>query len=155
MTPQDAPWEVNWAYALPLIMFTVVIHVCGMGLITERANRLAGDGTLGWRPTFMFMLRLAIAALAATVLHGIEAATWAGAYLYLGALPSRRVAMLYSLNAITSYGHAEIFLRPEWQLMGALEALNGMMLFGLTTAFLFAIIQRIWPFGGSSPGRPA
>jgi hypothetical protein len=32
--------------------------------------------------------------------------------------------------------------------MGALEALNGMLLFGLSTAFLFAIIQRVWPVGG-------
>jgi hypothetical protein len=31
--------------------------------------------------------------------------------------------------------------------MGALEALNGMLSFGLTTAFLFAIIQRVWPLG--------
>ena len=55
--------------------------------------------------------------------------------------------MLYSLSAITSYGHGNIFLDPHWQMMGALEALNGMMLFGLTTAFLFAMIQQIWPLG--------
>ena len=30
-------------------------------------------------------------------------------------------------------------------MMGALEALNGMLLFGLTTAFMFAMIQRVWP----------
>ena len=52
--------------------------------------------------------------------------------------------MLYSLSAITSYGHAPIFLDSDWQMMGALEALNGMMLFGLTTAFLFKMIQQVW-----------
>ena len=35
--------------------------------------------------------------------------------------------------------------------MGALEALNGMLLFGLTTVFLFAMIQKVWPLG--SRGR--
>jgi hypothetical protein len=30
-------------------------------------------------------------------------------------------------------------------MMGALEALNGMLLFGLTTALLFAMIQEVWP----------
>ncbi len=55
--------------------------------------------------------------------------------------------MLYSLSAITSYGHANLFLEARRQLMGALEALNGMLLFGLTTAFLFAMIQRVWPLG--------
>ncbi len=47
-----------------------------------------------------------------------------------------------SLSAITAYGHAGIYLRPQWQLMGALEALNGLILFGLTTAFLFTVISR-------------
>jgi hypothetical protein len=46
-----------------------------------------------------------------------------------------------------SYGHADLFLERHWQMMGALEALNGMMLFGLTTAFLFALIQKVWPLG--------
>ena len=56
--------------------------------------------------------------------------------------------MLYSLSAITSYGHANLVLEKHWQLMGALEALNGMLVFGLTTAFLFGIIQRAWGLRG-------
>ena len=55
--------------------------------------------------------------------------------------------MLYSISAVTSYGHANLFLKAQWQMMGALEALNGMLLFGLSTAFLFAMIQRVWPLG--------
>ena len=46
---------------------------------------------------------------------------------------------------MTSYGHANLFLAKEWQLMGAIEALNGMMLFGLSTAFLFAVLREHWP----------
>lgn len=53
--------------------------------------------------------------------------------------------MLYSISAMTSFGHAGIYLDPYWQMMGALEALNGMMLFGLTTAFLFSVLQTHWP----------
>jgi hypothetical protein len=45
------------------------------------------------------------------------------------------MAMLYSLSAMTAYGHANIYLLQHWQFSGALEALNGMILFGLTTAF--------------------
>ena len=64
-------------------------------------------------------------------------------------------AMLYSLSAMTSYGHANLFLEEQWQLMGALEALNGMLLFGLTTAFLFATIQKVWPLGSRGRHREA
>ena len=52
---------------------------------------------------------------------------------------------------MNSYGHTNLCLKAEWQLMGAFEALNGMLLFGLTTAFLFAMIQRVWPV--ASRGR--
>lgn len=79
----------------------------------------------------------------ATVLHGIEAIFWAYAYHFLNALPDMREAVLYSLNAITSYGHANLQLERRWELMGAIEALNGWLLFGLSTAFLFAVIQKL------------
>ena len=81
-------------------------------------------------------------ALLATMLHGFEAFIWATAYRILGALPNNRIAMLYSLSAITTYGHANLFLQDRWQLMGAMEALDGMLLFGLTTAFMFGMMQR-------------
>lgn len=84
-------------------------------------------------------------ALCASILHGVEAAIWAAAYFMLGALPDRPAAMLYSLSAMTSYGHAEVFLPLHWQLMGSLEALNGLILFGLTTAFLFSVMRKVWP----------
>ena len=48
---------------------------------------------------------------------------------------------------MTTFGHAGLFLEARWQLMGPLEALNGMLLFGLTTAFMFAVIQKVWPLG--------
>jgi len=47
-------------------------------------------------------------ALLATLLHGIEAGIWAASYRFLGALPDNRSAMLYSLSAMTTYGHASL-----------------------------------------------
>ena len=59
--------------------------------------------------------------------------------------------MLYSLSAMTTYGHASTVLEGQWRMMRALESLNGVMLFGFTTAFLFAMIEKVWPLG--SRGR--
>jgi hypothetical protein len=53
-------------------------------------------------------------------------------------------AMLYSLNTLTSYGLEELHLAPHWKMMGAREALNDWILFGLTTAFLFTVVHRAW-----------
>jgi hypothetical protein len=97
----------------------------------------------------VFIAVIGGAALLATMLHGLEAGLWAAAYRGLGALPDNKSAMLYSLSAMTSYGHANLYLKDQWQLMGALEALNGWLLFGLTTAFLFAMIRDVWDTKGT------
>jgi hypothetical protein len=147
-------WTGDWAWSLPLILLTVMIHVCGLAVIGERVVEALGESVVDRR---RFMLKFALVmggtSLLATVLHGIEGGIWAAAYLFLGALPDARTAMLYSISAMTAYGHANLFLKDRWQLMGALEALNGMLLFGLTTAFLFAMIQRAWPLGSRDRHR--
>ena len=93
----------------------------------------------------MFAAVVTATVLLLTVLHGLEAAVWTGAYVALGALGDKHSAMLYSLSAMTTYGHEGFSLDPRWRLMGALEALNGVILFGLTTAFLFSVLQGNWP----------
>ena len=74
---------------------------------------------------------------------GLAAVIWAALYVWVGALADWRDAILYSLSAITSYGHAEVYLDGRWRLLGAIEAMNGTILLGLTAAFLFAVIQRV------------
>jgi hypothetical protein len=146
-------WIGDWAWSLPLIVLTVVIHVCGLALIGERVVGILSVSEDRRSLTPRFAVVMGVTALLATLLHGIEGVIWAVAYRFLGALPDNRAAMLYSLSAMTTYGHANLFLLDRWQLMGALEALDGMLLFGLTTAFLFAIIQRVWPLGSRERHR--
>ena len=146
-------WTGDWAWSLPLIVLTVVIHVCGLAIIGERVVDILGETVDRRRFMYKFAVVMAVTSLLATILHGFEGAIWAAAYRFLGALPDSRTAMLYSISAMTSYGHANLFLKDRWQLMGALEALNGMLLFGLTTAFLFAMIQRVWPIGSRESHR--
>jgi hypothetical protein len=133
-------WDGNWAWSLPLILVTVVFHVIGLVFINERVIRarrfLASQGSF-------LVIILGAATLVAIILHAIEAAIWAFVYLALGALPDSKSAVLYSLSAMTTYGHEHFDLANHWQLMGALEALNGMILFGLTTAFLYGMIREL------------
>jgi hypothetical protein len=138
-------WDNNWAWALPLIVLTLVLHVVGLALINVRMVRLMRRFPDHRQFFPMFVLIMGATALLATLLLGFEASLWAAAYCNLGALPDGRTAMLYSLNAFTSYGHTDLVLARHWRLMGALEALNGMLLFGLTTAFLYGHIRQVWP----------
>lgn len=136
-------WITDWLWGLPLIVLASIIHVIGLGAIElgverslERAKRVRGH-----LATFVAVVGATV--LSATALHAIGAAVWAGAYLGLGALPDERAAMLYSIGALTTFGHASLHLSDRWQMLGALEALNGMLLFGLTTAFLYATIRNV------------
>ena len=148
-----AAWNTNWAWGLPLIALNVVIHVFGLGIFTEKVEHILTRLRSRRRFTFILVMVMSVTVTWTTILHGIEGAVWAGAYRLLGALPDNKSAMLYSLSAMTSYGHVGLYLESQWQMMGALEALNGMLLFGLTTAFLFAMIQRVWPIGSRARER--
>jgi hypothetical protein len=138
-------WDGNWAWSLPLILATVVLHVAGLGVINRGA--LAAVDWIRRRRNVSILFTVVVGAttLLSTLLHAIEAALWAATYRLLGAVPDGKSALLYSLNAITTYGHSDLYLTAQWRLMGALEALNGMLLFGLTTAFLYGVVQRVWP----------
>lgn len=135
-------WDPDWLWGLPIIVFTVVIHVIGLGMV-RLALRRANSRIMHPHSRSIFVVVIGCVTFSATVLHAIEAILWASAYRLLGALPDYPDAILYSLNAITSYGHANLYLERRWELMGALESLNGWLLFGLSTAFLFAVIERM------------
>jgi hypothetical protein len=135
-------WYADWAWGVSLIVVNVVTHVFGLLLINEKVERVQNDVLERYSYRVGLLVIIGTTALLATMLHGIEGVLWAAAYRFVGALPDYHSAVLYSLSAITSYGHTNLVLGMHWQLLGALEALDGMLLFGLTTAFLFGIIQR-------------
>jgi hypothetical protein len=136
-------WFADWFWSIPIILFTVALHAIGLLLVEVVVLERLEHRLKKTRFRFRFPIVISAVVLLVTTLHGFEAAIWAGVYRLLDALPDDKTAMLYSLNAITSFGHANIYLKPHWQLMGAFEALNGVMLFGLTTAFLFTVINRV------------
>jgi hypothetical protein len=138
-------WDSSWAWSVPLMVVTVLIHVIGLGLFNVKMVQVLTAVKNHRHFIYAFALGIAVTTIWATSLHAIEASIWAAAYRLLGALPDSKSAILYSLSAITTYGHSEIFLTEHWRLMGALEALNGIILIGLTTALMYGLIQRVWP----------
>jgi hypothetical protein len=106
-------WRADWAWGLPLIVLTVLIHVLGLGLMMQTAVRVSSRTIQRGHPTAVFMMVIGSATWLATFLHAIEAGIWGVAYRLLGALPDNRSAMLYSLNAITSYGHTNLLLKEQ------------------------------------------
>jgi hypothetical protein len=143
-------WELDWAWGCPLIVMTVTIHVLGLGYLSQKFIVIYGDIRKRRHPRMAFAVVVGAMTLLATVLHGIEAGIWAIAYCLIGTMPNLRSSMLYSLGALTTYGHDNLFLEDKWRLLGTIEALAGWLLFGLSTAFLFWVIQEVSPNPRSS-----
>jgi hypothetical protein len=139
----------NWTWGLSLIALTVGFHVSGvvfMALVLHSIGVRVESQSLGLRRLFAILTGLiGTVGLLLAVLHGIEAGFWAAAYWWLDALASPEEAVLYSLDSITTRGASGLTLPQHWRIMGALEATDGMLLFGISTAFMFAVIQKYWP----------
>src|SRR5690242_20541478 len=122
---ESAAWAADWAWGVPIVVANVLMHVVGLNLI---GLFVLGEyiRILRRRSDFAdFVAVVGVTALLTISLHALESATWAAAYLLLGAIGDEQTAMLYSLGAMTTFGHANVHLNPHWQLLGAMEALDG------------------------------
>ena len=79
----------------------------------------------------------------------IEVMLFAGAYLKVGAIEGLERAVYFSMVTFTTLGYGEIALSEDWRMLASFEAANGIILFGWTTALIFAFIQRIISAGRS------
>ena len=140
----------NWAWGLSLIALTMAMHATGvifMALagLSIRA-RIESQNYLTSRHMAAIQIGLiGTVGLLLAALHGVEATLWAAAYWWLGALNSPSDAILYSVDSMSTRGASGLTLERHWKLMGALEAMDGMLLFGISTAFIFAMMQAYWP----------
>ena len=139
----------NWVWGLSLIALTIVIHsmaIVMMALVALRIRaRLETRGYALWKLVAVLICVIGVIGLLLAVLHAIECAIWAAAYWSLGAAHSLMGALLYSVDSMSTRGASGLVLQPHWRLMGALEAINGMLLFGVSAAYIFAVMQVYWP----------
>jgi hypothetical protein len=139
----------SWTWSLPLIVLTTAMHSFGivlMSLIGVRVHAyLRGQYLHFWRAVVILTMLIAAIGLSLTVLHGLEAALWAVAYLWLGALDTLAQALLFSVDSMTTRGASGLVLHQHWQFMGAMEAVAGMLMFGISTAYVFQVLLLYWP----------
>jgi len=77
------------------------------------------------------------------LLHLIEIAVWASFYVWRGAMPDAQSAFYFSAVTYTTTGYGDLVLPQEWRLLGAIEALTGILMCGWSTGFFFAIVSRL------------
>ena len=139
----------SWTWSLALIVLTAAMHsfrIVVLSLIGVRVHAyLKGQPLHFWQAVMILTMVIAAIGLSLAVLHGLEAAVWAGAYLWLGASDTLVQALLFSVDSMTARGASGLVLHQHWQLMGALEAVAGMLMFGISTAYVFQVLLLYWP----------
>jgi voltage-gated potassium channel Kch len=87
------------------------------------------------------------------LLHITEMAIWAVCYVLLGAMPDVQTAMYFSAVTYTTTGYGDLVLPPEWRVLGAVEALTGILMCGWSTGFFFAMVNQMLTTALKRPGR--
>jgi hypothetical protein len=157
------PMNGNWSWGLSLITLTTAIHATGVVLLALVGIRLRvriesqEHATKAPNVLAIAIADVCVVVLLLATLHGIEAALWATAYWWLGALGSLADAILYSIDTISTRGASGLTIAQRWRMLGALEAMNGMLVFGISTAYIFAVLQAYWPMATRNlrPPQPA
>jgi hypothetical protein len=139
----------SWSVGLSLIVLTIAIHTTAVvlmafGLETRTRARVGQYQSDRLRAIPAMIGHIGAVALILAALHGLEAMLWASAYWWLGALDSFTEASVYALATMTTFEIPGLTLPPRWHMLSALQAVNGVLLFGISTAFLFAVIQVHW-----------
>jgi hypothetical protein len=82
------------------------------------------------------------ATLVALAAHLVAIVTWALVFSLCGEFSQLGEAVYYSGLNYTTLGDSAA-ISPSWKLLVPLEGANGMLMFGVSTAMLFAVIQRL------------
>jgi len=91
----------------------------------------------------------------------LQIALWAGLFVFFGEFEHIPTAFYHSMVNFTTLGYGDLVMSEKARLLGALEAANGVMMFGLTTGVLFTVLhklsQRMWNervVKSEAPGEP-
>jgi hypothetical protein len=126
-----------------VVACTIFIHALALNAVVKfvRHERQVGRaGTNFWSDLPIVAAAMSIALVA----HLMEIAFWAVLFRICGEFPDLGTAYYHSAVNYTTLGYGDLIMTPSWKLLGPMEAANGMLMFGVSTAIIFAVIQRLF-----------
>lgn len=128
--------------ATALLLATIIVHGGAVLLLYRigmqpllNAATMSPLRRLHW--SYFFVVGFVIA-------HLIELMIWAFAYWLTGELKDMEEATYFSAITFATIGYGDVTLEGKWRLASAMEGVNGILLFGWTTAFLFKVSAMLW-----------
>ncbi|HSF95931.1 MAG TPA: potassium channel family protein [Thermohalobaculum sp.] len=125
-----------------LVVVSAVLHIVALDLINHKVRAVTLMHAVPLRARVRIPL-LVFATLGTFLSHVAQIWVWAGVYLALGEFDRLEPALYFSTVVFTTLGFGDIVVSPDWRLMASCEAAAGLLLFGLSTAFLFEVLREI------------
>ncbi len=128
-----------------MIGLTVSVHGAALDLVMKNAGHWETKVKRLAQKLYKPVVSITVV-LALFTAHIVEIWLWAALYLLLDCLPNNTLseALYFSTVTYTTVGYGDIVLVDGFRMMSGIEAANGFLLFGWTTAFIFEIMSRIY-----------
>jgi hypothetical protein len=125
-----------------MLLVSVLFYGVATALIARLLVRWtrAGYTAAGFRKEVAVMMAVTLITAAA---HLTAIALWAVALLLCGESSTFEKALYCSAQNYTALGYGDVALSERWRLLGPFEAINGLLLVGLSTAIMFAVLSRL------------
>ena len=131
-----------WQFLVGLSVSAVniAIHALVMAAVIRVVNRLEKTlRSLPWLHLIVIMIGTALVLMAA---HAIEVLVWSYTYQLVGAAPEGSNTVYFAFVNYTTLGYGDIVPVKRWDLLGPMTAMNGVLLFGWSTAVLYAVLRQ-------------
>ena len=128
------------AVALPATC--VIVQSLGMLVIIRWLSRVRR--VLESRSTYLRVALLLRLFVGIVLLHLVQVGLWAVVFWRAQELPNVDTALYFSLATYTTIGFGDVVVGPGWRVLAGIEGLTGILLVGWSTAFVFAVVNRMY-----------
>lgn len=137
-----AQFGAQTGIGLGMVLLTTIVHAIAMRLALQAIRKLHAEE---WNVHLWTAVLLTAAFILMMFLASIlEAHMWAFVYVMVGAIGDIGTALYFSLVTYTTLGFGDVTLSSQWALLSAIEAANGIIMFGWTTALTFWFVQQVY-----------
>ena len=121
-------------------LVTIAIHALVMTMVVQVARAM---GTKQQSHSSLVLIAVMIPTISVLMAaHVIEVFVWALAYLIFDAAPAGASLVYFAFVNYATLGYGDVLPVERWRLAGPITAMNGMLLFGWSTAVIFEVLRR-------------
>jgi len=128
--------------AVALLATCVTVQSLGMLVLIRWLSRVRR--VLESRSTYLRVALLLRLFVGIVLLHLVQVGLWAVVFWRAQELPNVDTALYFSLATYTTIGFGDVVVGPGWRVLAGIEGLTGILLVGWSTAFVFAVVNRMY-----------